>query len=243
VFRPLDFQLEVVEECGSTNEALLALRGQTDFPGHALLALRQTAGQGRRGREWQSPEGNLALTVAFRTEVSARAPLYSILIGLAAHRALLSVLPQGLDLRLKWPNDIYLGGKKLAGILTQAKQQGSSTDLVVGIGINLAQAPAGFEATAVAEFTTAPSPAAFARVLLNELKALMVEIKDFETLKMLWEKAARLSETTLTILGEAGEWQALELLSSGELAVINASGARRKLASETVSVRLAEKRS
>lgn len=241
MFRRVDFRLEVMEECASTNEALLARRSDEQFPGTALLALRQTRGQGRRGKEWSSLEGNLALTLAFRTEVSAQAPLYSFLIGLAAHRALAQLLPYGLDLRLKWPNDIYLNGRKLAGILTQARQQGGSTDLVVGIGVNLAEAPPEMGAVAVAEFTTAPQPAAFARNLLTELKELIAGVEDFEALRAQWEKAARLPDTQLTIEGEEGLWNAEQLFPSGELAV-SCGKNKRLLASETVSVRIQNSR-
>ena len=74
-----DFRLRVVEECGSTNEALLEERAAPDFHGRALLALRQTAGVGRRGRGWWSGEGNLALSVALRLPEPEHATLLPFL--------------------------------------------------------------------------------------------------------------------------------------------------------------------
>lgn len=243
MFPAREFTLDVIAECGSTNELLLSRRDQDGFAGTALLALSQTAGQGRRGREWRSPEGNLALSVAFRESESSRAPLYSFLIGLAAYRVLVDLLPHGLDLRLKWPNDIYLCGKKLAGILAQARQQGLATDLVVGIGLNLARAPQGMEpeAVSVSEFVGPPRPETFAKSFLAELVHLTREIQNFEDLRRIWEEAAHLSGTELTIQGEEGSWKAIALLPSGELEVAGEHGARRKLSSETVSVRFVKK--
>ncbi|MGZ3693037.1 MAG: biotin--[acetyl-CoA-carboxylase] ligase [Bdellovibrionota bacterium] len=239
IFKSQIFDLEVLPECGSTNEVLLTRRELAKFPSMALLALRQTAGQGRRGREWQSGTGNLALSVAFRAESAKEAPLYGFLIGLAAYRTVVPLLPDGLDLRLKWPNDIYLEGKKLAGILAQAKQQGVGCDLAVGIGLNLANAPLGVGAIALSKFAPAPSPESFALSLLGELTELLTELKDFGGLQRAWEGAAKLRGTELTIQGEGGSWRAQELLPTGELLVAGTNGETRKLASEEVSVRFA----
>jgi BirA family biotin operon repressor/biotin-[acetyl-CoA-carboxylase] ligase len=240
MFPALRFRLEQLEECTSTNEILMNRREREDFAGTALLALHQTSGQGRRGREWWSGKGNLALSLAFRSpSADVPATLYSNLVGIAAYAAIRPILPPECDLRLKWPNDIYLNGKKLAGMLAQARQGTQHTDIVVGIGLNLREAPPGLERESVAlgNFIPALGPAAFARSLLQQLERCLNEIRSFEDLKNQWEKAARLTDTEIRVVGEEDFLRPLALLRTGELEVEGKAG-RRRLASEDVSIRL-----
>lgn len=101
-----------------------------DLPvGSIVLADHQTAGRGRHNHRWDAPEG-AALLVSF---VLKPHPLLSLAAGIAAAEAC------GPQVRLKWPNDLLLDGKKLGGILVEA----SSAKAVCGIGINLTWAPEG----------------------------------------------------------------------------------------------------
>jgi BirA family biotin operon repressor/biotin-[acetyl-CoA-carboxylase] ligase len=234
------FTLHVVEECPSTNEALLARRDQPDFSGYCLLARRQTGGLGRRGRSWWGGEGNLALSLAFRFEEPvAPVPLLPFVAGVSAARLLRPLLPPGADLRLKWPNDIYLEGRKLAGMLAQARQVGAVTDIVLGIGLNLATAPEGMHAIALAERAAAPDPVDFARAFLREIELDLREL-DFPALRERWEREARLADTELEIVGSGERVRPLALLATGELEVRALSGESRRLAAEEVSLRLAD---
>jgi BirA family biotin operon repressor/biotin-[acetyl-CoA-carboxylase] ligase len=97
--------------------------------GSVVVADRQTAGRGRLGRRWQSPPGG-GLAASF---VVAPNPLASLAAGVAAAEAC------GAPVRLKWPNDLLLKGRKLGGILVE----GRPGRMVIGIGINLAWAPPG----------------------------------------------------------------------------------------------------
>lgn len=233
------FRLEIVPECGSTNEVLLNLRDQPDFAGRALLALRQSAGRGRRGRAWDSGEGNLALSIAWRLPAhDPRVGLLSFLLGLALHRAVEPLLPPASrgSLRLKWPNDLYLGGGKLAGMLTQARQ-GEGVDLVLGVGVNLARAPEGVNAVSLASVAGEVGPEEFARALLAELDGAWPLLADFPALRAEWESRARLGEGALYVVGEPAALTGVALLPSGELLVRDASGRERALASEEVSLR------
>ena len=104
-----------------------------------ILALRQTAGRGRRGRAWTDPAGNFAATLVMRLdEPPARLALRSFVAALALHDALAAAtgLPQGFA--LKWPNDVLLNGGKLSGILLESPGAGV---LALGIGVNLRHAP------------------------------------------------------------------------------------------------------
>jgi BirA family transcriptional regulator, biotin operon repressor / biotin---[acetyl-CoA-carboxylase] ligase len=240
LFPPVRFQLEVLDECGSTNELLLGRRGQAGFHGAALMARRQTAGYGRRGRSWFSAEGNLALSLGFEMPADADAViLLPFVAGLAAFAACGAWLPQKADLRLKWPNDIYLDGRKLSGLLSQARQGPQGTEVVLGIGLNLKQVPQDLAETtiALASYGEPPQPEAFAELFLRELERIFSEARDFAWLKPRWEAAARLREGRLHILGEPGSVEPLALLPSGELLVRTEVGAERRLSSEEVSLR------
>jgi len=239
MFPVTQFQLEVLEECGSTQEVLLERRGAPDFQGAAVLALRQSAGQGRRGRGWETGQGNVALSFGLKVS-DAAFPLLTFAAGLALHEVISLYLPESADLRLKWPNDVYLDGKKLAGMLAQARQvPGQPADVVVGIGVNLAHAPTGLPvpAVAVSEYAEPPKPEEFAREFLDTLSLLFDEYRDFSLLRADWEEAARLGEGTLLVVGETEPVRAEALLPSGELLVRSVSGVERKLASEEVSLR------
>ncbi len=232
------FRLEVVDSCGSTNEELLAKRQEPNFHGRCLLALHQTGGRGRRGRSWWSGEGNLALSLGLHfAHPSPLIPLLPFYAGLALWKTLKPLLPNE-DLRLKWPNDLYLNGRKLAGMLTQVRQMGDASDLVLGIGLNLASAPPGEEAVALEELVPAPKAVDFATAYLPALASTLTQHDDFLALRTAWEEAARLEGTSLEILDENVLVSPLALLPTGELEVQMENGETRALASETVSLRL-----
>lgn len=105
-----------------------------------ILAQRQTAGRGRRGRGWSDPGGNFAATLVMRAdEDPGRLALRSFVAALALRDSLVALgVPDGA-LALKWPNDVLLNGGKLSGILLESPGAGV---LAIGVGVNLANAPA-----------------------------------------------------------------------------------------------------
>lgn len=132
--------IETVAEIASTNSALLARLGRGDdlIEGHWLVADRQSAGRGRAGRQWSDGHGNfMGSTVARLLPGDPPAPTLSLVAGVALHRTLCRLVGALPDMVLKWPNDVLIDGAKLAGILLE--RQGDA--VVVGIGVNLAQAP------------------------------------------------------------------------------------------------------
>lgn len=145
-------------------------------PGHlAILADRQTRGRGTQGRSWSSPPGNLALSALLRPDTPVRQTgQYALLAAVALAEATARWLPPGAPLQLKWPNDLLLGGRKLAGILSESATGCRATVdwLVIGFGVNLAQAPAvGDRPTAsLAEWAAPPPADRFAADLLAELE-------------------------------------------------------------------------
>ncbi len=109
-----------------------------------LRADRQTAGRGRRGRAWASPSGNLMASLLLRPACDpAAAAQISFVAALAVGDLVLAVAPQA-PVALKWPNDVLVGGAKIAGILLEsgARADGRIDWLAVGIGVNLAYHPA-----------------------------------------------------------------------------------------------------
>lgn len=140
--------------------------------GLAVLAHRQSQGRGSRGRAWDTPAGNLALSVLLRPDLPPRdAAQMSLLAGVAVAEAVQAFLP-GAACALKWPNDLLLHGAKLAGILIETHGADGALDwLIIGIGVNLVHAPTvpGRATAALAHHVPAPTPDAFAAVLLDRL--------------------------------------------------------------------------
>lgn len=108
-----------------------------------ILALRQTAARGRRGRPWVSPSGNFAATLVMRpAESPDRVALRSYVAALALKDALVAATGRAGGLTLKWPNDVLLHGGKLAGILLESAGTGRGlSHFAIGIGVNLRAAP------------------------------------------------------------------------------------------------------
>lgn len=132
----------VLAEVDSTNSEAARLAPHLTQPTW-IMARRQTAARGRRGRAWQSAEGNLFATLVMRPSgTPAEAALRSFIAALALADALSDLCGPGVTLTLKWPNDVLLNGGKVAGILLESAGQGPSlTHLAIGIGVNLVDAP------------------------------------------------------------------------------------------------------
>ena len=128
-------------ETESTNLEAKQLAAAGAPEGSVVTADFQSAGRGRLGRNWVSPAGeNLYFSVILRPPVvSYRVPQITLLSAAAIHRALVETL-SGIDARIKWPNDIVVGGKKICGVLCEMQADPDTTHfVVVGIGINVNQ--------------------------------------------------------------------------------------------------------
>jgi len=167
------WRLEVFEELGSTSDLCVARAKSGEAAGLAILALRQTAGRGSRGRAWVAPVGNLNLSVLFRPAIpAAQAGMFALLAGVAVAEALERFFAP--PTMLKWPNDILLGGAKLAGILIDAAPNGTELDwLAAGIGVNLRTAPEipGRSTTSLAAHGVDLAPRPMASAILDRLSA------------------------------------------------------------------------
>ncbi len=130
--------LIVLDEVASTMERAHLLAEAGAAAGQAVMARRQRAGRGRQGRAWSAEPGGLWLSVICRPDGSRGLDALSLRIGLAVAVAVeqqCSALPR---LGLKWPNDLLLEGRKLAGLLCEARWQGDRCAwVVVGLGLNV----------------------------------------------------------------------------------------------------------
>lgn len=129
---PNPFRLMVRDEAGSTNDEARALAEAGAPGGLVLLAHKQTAGRGRRGADWFSPAGeSLAFSILIRPqEPKALWPRLALATGLAVAEAVESFGPAT---GVKWPNDVWIGRRKVAGILVEA----GGDYAIVGIGLNV----------------------------------------------------------------------------------------------------------
>ena len=124
----------------STNRIGLELGYNGEEEGAVILAEEQTAGRGRAGRAWHSERATgIYVTLLLRPKLApVQAPLLTMMAGLSAHSAVQAV--SGLDVDLKWPNDLLIRGKKAGGILTEMHAETNAVRFViVGIGLNVNQ--------------------------------------------------------------------------------------------------------
>lgn len=167
------WRLRHYQSIGSTSDLCRSLASAGEPDGLAIRADRQTAGRGSRGRGWESPVGNLYLSVLLRPkEPVARVGQWALLAAVALAEAIAPRLPDPSLLRVKWPNDLLLGERKLAGILLDSVADGSDgiTWLVIGMGANLAASPNLDRPTgSVADVAAPPDPAAIAAATLDRL--------------------------------------------------------------------------
>jgi BirA family biotin operon repressor/biotin-[acetyl-CoA-carboxylase] ligase len=181
--RRLDLELDV----DSTNDQLL--RAMAPPPGVAdvMLSELQHAGRGRRGRQWVAPfGGSIALSMARVFPDAARvSPALSLSAGVAVARALTRAGARGIG--LKWPNDVWLDGRKIGGVLADLRSAaGGPAHVVIGIGINVALTPAararieasGVRVAAVADACAAPPSRNFiAGAIIDELLSMLAEFE------------------------------------------------------------------
>jgi BirA family biotin operon repressor/biotin-[acetyl-CoA-carboxylase] ligase len=167
-----------LDSVGSTNAEAFRLAGQGEQGPLWVTAGEQTAGRGRRGRAWVSEPGNLYATLLLTDPAPpAAAASLGFVVALGLREALLALHPALADrLKLKWPNDVMLDGRKLSGILIEG--QGSAPlHLAIGIGVNVAHHPADtpYPVTSLAASGLATAPDALWAALDAALMARLAQ--------------------------------------------------------------------
>lgn len=206
-----------------------------------LAARRQTQGRGRRGRAWQTAEGNIAATLLVVTDRSpAEAAQLSFVTGLAVADLASGFIDPTL-VALKWPNDVLVAGAKLSGVLIESgPRDDGGLWLVIGLGVNLAAAPEvpGYATTALTAHlspgVTTPSPEAALELLSGAMARRIGQwlALGFAPVREAWlARAFGIGQTCTARLGEgrALDGVAEDLDADGALLLRLASGELRRI--------------
>lgn len=217
-------------ETDSTNRVAKELARQGAPHGTAVLAEKQTAGRGRLGRRFFSPEGGLYLTVLLRPGLPPEdLPLLTPMAAVAVCRAVEAVC--GLSPKIKWVNDLYLNDKKLCGILCE----GVGDAVAVGIGMNLRTPPEGFPTELNA---TAPDRPVEREPLARAIREQLLRAEPYEC--MAEYRARNLTPgrevTVRCVSGEHYPARAVDIDDRGRL-IVERDGERLTLDSGQVSVK------
>ena len=174
-----------VESTESTNDLALAWAKEGAPHGAIVVADHQTAGRGRRGRTWHAPAGSaLLFTLILRPRLDVgRLGLLTTALGIAGARAMSAL---GAQATIKWPNDVVVSDRKIAGILVETRLSGADIDVAAaGVGLNVRvesadlPPPVDAEATSLHEHAEdAPARAAVLDAFLHSLAPLLDEMRD-----------------------------------------------------------------
>jgi len=234
----------------STNALARTLAGQGAPEGTLVITEEQTAGRGRRGKSWVSPSGaNLLFSVLLRPPMEGdRVFVLTMVLALAALKAVKTVA--GLTALIKWPNDLYVGTKKLAGILTEFSVKGKQVDwAVLGMGMNVGWHPevpqaSGAPATSLLEETG--QRVSRNDLLLEILTGFEAFYRDvvrgsMEALYDEWNHNCLVLGKAVVIESEREriEGKALRIDDCGALIIEDATGNERRILTGDVSLRLA----
>ncbi len=221
----------------STQAHLFALAAVGAVDRTVVVADHQSAGRGRRGRAWRdAPGASLLASVLVRPATPVRGwPVFSLLTAVAVAEALRRTA--GVEARLKWPNDVLVHGRKIAGILLEARVAGEESALVIGVGINLAQREFGPDlagrATSVALAAGAAPPRdALLATLLERFDAWRArfETEGAAPVRARWLELADTIGRPVDVDGVRGI--AVDLDADGALLVEADDGVRRVVAGE-----------
>ena len=246
---PLDLRLlwaagyrtvEHLPETGSTMDRgrALALERRAAVPA-VVIADRQTSGRGRRGARWWQAAGSLAASLVLDPAATAAGsvapPTWSLACGVAVAETVAALA--GVDARLRWPNDVELAGRKLAGILVEAAAGGR---VVVGIGVNTSGTAADAPAAIRAAVATLPDATgrplargAFLAALLPRLEPLLVAAtRQPESLVARYRSLCGLTGRTVTLHvdGTSRVGVCRGIAADGSLVLDTATGTERFLA-------------
>lgn len=222
---PFSRTVEVHAELGSTNDhARELIAGNAALPA-LVVAERQTAGRGRGANRWWTTDGALTFSVAIDAAERGLTVEQNGLVSLATAVAVADAVREttGLAAGVKWPNDVYLSGKKLAGILIESPRPGS---LVIGVGINVANRfdDAPDEVRARATSLVEHAPAKRQAVLVAFLVALDERLTQIATSGSLLIESAR---AACVLTGKIVTLRDGERVTTGECAGVADDGALR----------------
>ena len=228
----MDFKIETFASVSSTQDKAIELLNTGASEGLVVQAMSMENGRGRQGNAWHAPMGNLYLSIVLRPDISeADCGQMSFVAALAVVETARSLTDEDLKINVKWPNDVLVEGKKLAGILID--KQGSA--YILGVGINILAAP---------EYATALQAHSDKRLPINPVRDFFLDVFDayytkwlnegFENIQEQWmRKAAFLNEkigVRLSSREEQGIFKGID--QDGALLLETTDGTRRFVSGE-----------
>ena len=238
---PDPFHLMIRESVESTNDEVHSLAKNGAPHGRIVLAERQTAGRGRRGAAWFAPTGeSLAFSILLRpTEAKTLWPRLALATGLAVAEAIESF---GLQVGIKWPNDVWIGARKVAGILVEA----GANFAVVGIGLNVNTTEFPPEVAKIATSLQMETGQAFSRaeVMAAVIRRFSIRSRqigpDFpELISTVRQRCALTGQrVSLITAGEARKGTVEGIADSGELLFRSEKGLERLIQADEVRLLL-----
>jgi BirA family biotin operon repressor/biotin-[acetyl-CoA-carboxylase] ligase len=244
------WHLYLFGDVGSTNGVLHQLARAGAGEGTVVLAEGQTEARGRLGREWFSPSGvNLYASALFRERINPKSAMtFSLISSLAVADAIRGL---GLHPAIKWPNDVLVERKKVAGALTECAMRGDAVDfLILGVGVNVnvveatlrdALGPAAFAATSLsAVLGRDVDRNAFAAGYLNHLEAWAVRYRTQGAAPILeaWRQRDILTGRRVEVRGarDRFEGRVLGIDDGGRLLVQSSAGVPRGIVNEEIRI-------
>lgn len=231
----------------STNDYAKELMKTQSAHGTLIMADTQTAGKGRRGRQWESPAGSsISMSLCLEPEIRPEhAAGLTLVMALAAAEGIRECT--GCEPMIKWPNDIVLNGKKICGILTEMCLQGESYSVVIGLGINvnIPEFPAELKETATSlmletgkEF---PREALIAAILkhFEYFYEKFAQTEDLSQLRVQYEEMLANKDKIVRVLDAKAPYTGVAkgINDAGNLIVVCEDGVEKEVYSGEVSVR------
>lgn len=241
-------QIVCLKETASTNAYAKVLAADGTPEGVLIVAEAQSRGRGRRGREWFSPPGTgLYFTVILKPQIRpTEAPRLTLMMSVAVTEAIERLT--ALDCRIKWPNDILIGGKKVVGILTEIHTEMDAVDFVImGIGINVNMRQGSFppdiadRATSLFIETGKPvSRVALLRACLERLEGHYELFKEgrFDAIMTCWRERSDIigREIEVDMIGRRHRGVAVDVDADGVLILKDAEGRLQRIFSGDVVI-------
>jgi BirA family biotin operon repressor/biotin-[acetyl-CoA-carboxylase] ligase len=235
-------------ETDSTNLRAKELAAGGAPEGTVVIAERQTEGRGRKGRSWFSPAGGgIYISMILRpTMPPNEAPGITLMTGIAAAEALSSVTT--LDARIKWPNDILVHGKKIAGILTEISTEMDRIDyVVVGLGLNvnipresLAEELQERATSVLIETGMHHARVGLIQAILEQFETYYRTLQDegFEPIRKRWKELSNIigQRISVEMIGRVRTGRAVDIGTDGVLILEDEQGGLERIASGDVTL-------
>ena len=245
------FRIALHEEVASTNDEVKRALEAGEPEGLVVRALRQVSGYGRQGRSWTSPEGGLYCSLLLRPQVAPRElPTLSLVVGMAVRRALVALAGARAEeaVRIKWPNDVVLKGKKVSGTLTEMSTEIDYINhVVIGAGINVNQDTFSDDIKATASSLklelgkSVKRSELIAAVMKSFEKCyeIFIETEDLSGLQELYNSMLVNRDQEVKVLEPGNEYKAhaIGINQTGELIVRTPDGKEKEIYAGEVSVR------